>query len=417
MPHLLPKKQNKIQPANKKASANFSGAKIRSAHFSAGGIFVSGLAGQRPRVQRFPAACTFPSGASRPTSSISIHQPQRPTRQLPNAFLQLRFSRRENTRCIFGSIQNHRFRLGRPIPPATILSIPAPQSSISQLPSSRLGRPTPYITSHHFFNIYKAPSSPTYSRRISAISTSPFHSSTHLPFSIFYIAVNILPVFAFPYLHPTTFPTPSTSSVLLPLLQPAGQTRNVVSRAGAACKAADGAGEEPAFLFFSFFFYFFLLLSFLYPFSSPWRRGFAATPSFFFLLLFFFLFFLFAFIFAFFFLLFSIYFSSDFLFLFFLCPFFLLFLSFYFCSYLCFLFFIFIFVFLLSFYFCFSFSFFCLSFCFTFLPSLLQSLSSLSNRSPTIHFFYSAANLSHSIQPLPAAAKKKKNIGKRIHGG
>lgn len=34
-----------------------------------------------------------------------------------------------------------------------------PQSSASQLPSSRLGRPTPYIPSHHFFNIYKAPSS------------------------------------------------------------------------------------------------------------------------------------------------------------------------------------------------------------------------------------------------------------------
>lgn len=183
-------------------------------------------------------------------------------------------------------------------------------------------------------------------------------------------------------------PTPYTSSVLLPLLQPAGQTRNVVSRAGAACKAADGAGEEPAFLF-SFFFYFFLLLSFLSSFPSPWRRGFAATPSFFFLLLFFFLFFLFdffAFLFAFFFLLFSIYFSSDFLFLFFLCPFFLLFLSFYFCSYLCLLFFIFIFVFLLSFYLCFSFLF-CHSFCFAFLPSSLQSLSLLSNRSPTIHFF------------------------------
>lgn len=34
-----------------------------------------------------------------------------------------------------------------------------PQSSASQLPSSRLGRPTPYIPSHHFFNSYKAPSS------------------------------------------------------------------------------------------------------------------------------------------------------------------------------------------------------------------------------------------------------------------
>lgn len=206
----------------------------------------------------------------------------------------------------------------RPIPPATILSIPAPQSSISQLPSSRLGRPTPYITSHHFFNIYKAPSSPTYSRRISAISTSPFHSSTHLPFSIFYIAVNILPVFAFPYLHLTTFPMPSTSSVLLPLLQPAGQTRNVASRAGAACKAADGAGEEPAFLFFLSFFIFFCfslfsLLSHL--------TGAAASPrrlhfSFYFFFLFF-SFFLLLFLFLFLFLFFSFCFSFCFFFLFF----------------------------------------------------------------------------------------------------
>lgn len=307
MPHLLPKKQNKIQPANKKASANFSGAKIRSAHFSAGGIFVSGLAGQRPRVQRFPAACTFPSGAS------------------------------------------------RPIPPATILFIPALQSSISQLPSSRLGRPMPYIPSHYFFNIYKAPSS----RRISAISTLPLRPSTHLPFSlpfsIFYIGVSILPAFAFPYLHPTTLPTSSISSVLLPLLQPAGQTRNIVSRAGAACKAADGAGEEPAFLFFLFFIFFcFSLFSLLSNLpgaaASPRRLHFSFYFFFLFFLFIFVFFFLFAFvllfvfsfcffafIFAFFFLLFSIYFSSDFLFLFFLCPFFfLLFLSFYFCSYLCF---------------------------------------------------------------------------------
>ena len=270
MPHLLPKKQNKIQPANKKASANFSGAKIRSAHFSAGGIFVSGLAGQRPRVQRFPAACTFPSGAS------------------------------------------------RPIPPATILFIPALQSSISQLPSSRLGRPMPYIPSHYFFNIYKAPSS----RRISAISTLPLRPSTHLPFSlpfsIFYIGVSILPAFAFPYLHPTTLPTSSISSVLLPLLQPAGQTRNIVSRAGAACKAADGAGEEPAFLFFLFFIFFcFSLFSLLS--NLP---GAAASPRrLHFSFYFFFLFFLFIFVFFF-------LFAFVFLFIFAFCFFLLLFLLF-----------------------------------------------------------------------------------------
>lgn len=101
---------------------------------------------------------------------------------------------------------------------------------------------------------------------------------------------------------------------------------------------------------------------------------------------------------------FSFYFFSLFFFLFFsLCFFiFLLLLFFLFFIFVLFLFSLFafflllllslpslffLFVFLLSFYLCFSFSFFCLSFCFTFLPSLLQSLSSLSNRSPTIHFF------------------------------
>lgn len=151
--------------------------------------------------------------------------------------------------------------------------------------------------------------------------------------------------------------------------------------------------------FFFFLYGSFFLSSFPSSFQSTWRRGFAATPSFLFLLLFIFLFFLFVFFFLFFF----------FLLLFLLFLFFLLLLS------LPSLFFLF--VFLLSFYLCFSFSFFCLSFCFTFLPSSLQALSSLSNRSPTIHFFSSAANLSHFFQPLPGSSKKKKNIGKRIHGG
>lgn len=115
-----------------------------------------------------------------------------------------------------------------------------------------------------------------------------------------------------------------------------------------------------------------------------------------FVLIFVFLFVFFAFIFAFLFLLFSFYFSSDF----------------YSCFSLSFLFtFSFFLLLLLS-----LFSLF-FSLCFTFLPSLLQSLSSLSNRSPTIHFFYSAANLSNSIQPLPGSSKNEKNIGKRIHGG
>jgi len=223
----------------------------------------------------------------RPASPIYIQQPQRPTRQSPNAFLQLLFSRRENTRCIFFSIQNHCFRLDRPtsptvnplfipvpqpstrqlipfrrqpadsllsyfftepnaspdhqhIPsgasrptsPATILSIPAPQSSISQLPSSRLGRPTSYIPSNHFFNIHKASSShqvllptilpkstnnhlsKTSSRRISVIfpDITPHHS-THLPFSIFPFSIS-RPTSS----RPSSFRT-SNSNLIPPLSQ------------------------------------------------------------------------------------------------------------------------------------------------------------------------------------------------------
>lgn len=406
--------------------------------------------GPESNASRTPAhSFSAPAGQNLPFT-FSSRSCQSVNRQM--LFLQLRFPRRENTRCIFfqhpkpsfpawpantsrcksyyNLQQDNSFHSGasRPIPPATILFIPAPQFSTSQLLSPGLaGRrltflPTTFLTSTkcHLPTRYRSPPFfknppiaifpnilPTHLRHL-YITIPSFHSSSFF----YFLYCRHPPGFRLSVPpHPTTLPTSSISSVLLPLPAAASPTRRPNAKhsfaRGCSLQGCRWCGRGARVSFFSFF-YFFLLLSFLSPFQSPWRRGFAATPSFFFLLLFFFLFFLFAFIFAFFFLLFSIYFSSDFLFLFFLCPFFLLFLSFYFCSYLCFLFFIFIFVFLLSFYFCFSFSFFCLSFCFTFLPSLLQSLSSLSNRSPTIHFFYSAANLSHSIQPLPAAAKKKK---------
>ena len=44
-------------------------------------------------------------------------------------------------------------------------------SSTNQLPSSRLGRPTPYIPPHHFSKIHQSPSSPPSSR------FSPFRTS------------------------------------------------------------------------------------------------------------------------------------------------------------------------------------------------------------------------------------------------
>ena len=435
MPHLLPKTANKIQPASRKSKREFFRRENTKCTFSSRRHLCFRLGRQAAQSPTLPGRLHIPFR----------HQPAKISRLHSAAaaanpsiakcfFLQLRFSRRENTRCIFfqhpkpsfpawtanisrcqsyyNLQQDNSLHSGasRPTPPAALLFIPA---------LTILNQPTSFLPAWPADALHSSP---------------PFFQNP--PIAIF---PAILPVFVFPYLqlqsHLTTFPIPSTSSVLLPLLQPAGQTRNVVSRAGAACKAADGAGEEPAFLFFFFLFF----SSFPSSFPSPWRRGFAATPSFFFLFLFFSFFlllFLFLFFFLFFLLLFLLFYFCFFLFIFllifilvFLCPFFLLFLSFYFCFYLCFLyFFLFVFSF---FYFCFfslclsfcslfifAFIFvFCLSFCFTFLPSLLQSLSSLSNRSPTIHFFYSAANLSNSIQPLPGSSKNEKNIGKRIHGG
>ena len=428
------KQQNKIQPASRKSKREFFRRENTKCTFSSRRHLCFRLGRQAAQSPTLPGRLHIPFR----------HQPAKISRLHSAAaaanpsiakcfFLQLRFSRRENTRCIFfqhpkpsfpawpanisrcqsyyNLQQDNSFPSGtsRPTPPAAILFIPA---------LTILNQPTSFLPAWPADALHSSP---------------PFFQNP--PIAIF---PNILPAFAFPYLqlqsHPTTFSTPSTSSVLLPLFQTAAQTRNVVSRAGAACKAADGAGEEPAFLF-SFFFYFFLLLSFLSSFPSPWRRGFAATPSFFFLLLFFFLFFLFVF------------------------------LSFYFCSYLCFFLFIFslyfsscfflfvfsFFYFYFSFYFLFLFYFyflFLLSFCFYFYLCLLYFFSLFfflvfifaslfffvilfvllfypprSNlfpyyptaRQPFI-FFSSAANLSHSLQPLLGSSKKKKISAKESTG-
>ena len=309
----------------------------------------------------------------------------------------------------------------RPIPPATILSIPAhnPQQANS-LPPGLAGRrltflPTTFLTStkHHLPTKYRSPPF--------------FHSS-----SFFY--------FLYRRQHPSglrlSVPTSHHFPNALHFFRPAAASptrRPNAKRSfarGCSLQGCRWCGRGARVSFFSFFFYFFLLLSFLSPFSSHWRRGFAATPSFFFLffLFIFFLSFCFCFYFCFFFLFFYFFIFAFFSLLFFLFIFLLIFyscfffvLSFCFCSYLCFLVFYFyvcftfifaFFVFSLCFFFL-AFIFdspflFCLSFCFTFLPSSLQSLSSLSNRSPTIHFFSSDANLSHSLQPLLGSSKKKK---------
>lgn len=352
--------------------------------------------------------------------------------------------------------QDNSFHSGasRPIPPATILSIPAPQSSISQLPSSRLGRPTPYIPSYHFFNIHKASSShqvslptillkstnknlsKTSSRRISVIFPDiTTHHSTHLLFSIFPFSISS-PTSS----RPSSFRTSNSNLIphfpnALHFFRPAAASptrRPNAKRSfarGCSLQGCRWCGRGARVSFFSFFFLFFstslFSLSFLISLAPRLRRDafiFLFIFSFYFFLSFcfcsyfcsYFCFFLFAFLFA-------------FSFCFFLSIFILIFYSCFFVLSFCFFF---LFTFALIFVFCFLFLFlffflvfifvspflFCLSFCFTFLPSSLQSLSSLSNRSPTIHFFYSAANLSHSIQPLQQQQKEEKISAKESTG-
>lgn len=152
--------RTKFSQQAEKVSANFPDAKTRSAYFPTGGIFVSGLAGQQSRASRFPAASTFLFGTNRPKSPVYIQQPQRPTRQSPNAFFcSFGFPDAKTRGAYFFSIQSHRFRLGRPISPAanpittsnkTTHSLPAPAGQHLQPPffsyrPTILSKPTPFL--------------------------------------------------------------------------------------------------------------------------------------------------------------------------------------------------------------------------------------------------------------------------------
>ena len=79
-PRLLPKNsRTKFSRQTEKASANFSGAKTRGAHFSADSIFAPGLTGQQSpvlllyRAPYLPAASFITSGACRPTNTSRRH--------------------------------------------------------------------------------------------------------------------------------------------------------------------------------------------------------------------------------------------------------------------------------------------------------------------------------------------------------
>lgn len=179
------KQQNKIQPANKKASANFSGAKIRGAHFPAGGIF--------------QAASLFPGWSASISHLHSAAAASNPS--IAKCFLQLLFSRRENTRCIFFSIQNHCFRLDRPTSPTVNpLFIPVPQPSTRQLIPFRR-QPADSLLSYFFTEPNASPRPPAHSFRRQPANTSRHHSF-HTGPTILNKPTPFLPAWPADALHP-----------------------------------------------------------------------------------------------------------------------------------------------------------------------------------------------------------------------
>lgn len=210
----------------------------------------------------------------------------------------------------------------RPIPPATILSIPAhnPQQANS-LPPGLAGRrltflPTTFLTStkHHLPTKYRSPPF--------------FHSS-----SFFYFLYRRQHPSGLRLSVPTSHHFPNALHFFRPAAASPTRRPNAKRSFARGCSLQGcrwcGRGARVSFFFFLFLFFSASLfsLSFLISLAPRLRRD--------------------AFIFLF---IFSFYFYSDFLFLFFLCSFFLLFLSFYFCSYLCFL--VFYFYFCFYFYLC-----------------------------------------------------------------
>ena len=313
------KQQNKIQPASRKSKREFFRRENTKCTFSSRRHLCFRLGRQAAQSPTLPGRLHIPFR----------HQPAKISRLHSAAaaanpsiakcfFLQLRFSRRENTRCIF-------FQHPKPSFPAWPANISRCQSYYNlqqdnSLPSGA-SRPTPpaallFIPAHTILN-QPTPFLPAWPAD-ALHSSPPFFQNP--PIAIF---PAILQVFAFPYLqlqsHPTTFSTPSTSSVLLPLptrrsnakrsfargcsLQGCRVARRPVDVGFATTGAERRPGEEPAFLLFPLCFFFFLLLSFPSSFPSPWRRD-AFIFLFAFVFLFIFSFCFFAFIFAFFFLLF-----------------------------------------------------------------------------------------------------------------
>ena len=241
----------------------------------------------------------------------------------------------------FFSIQNHRFRLDRPISPNPLF-IPVIQSPTRQFISFRR-QPADSLLSYFFTEPYASrPSAHSLPAPAGHYFPPPFFPyRPHNPQP----ANSFLPAWPANALH---FFRPAAAS---PTRRP--NAKRSFAR-GCSLQGCRWCGRGARVSFFSFFLFFSAsLFSLSFPISlAPRLRRDAFIFLFAFVFLFVFSFYFFSsyFFFLLFLLFLSIYFSSDFLFLFFLCSFFLLFLSFYFCSYLCFL--VFYFYFCFYFYLC-----------------------------------------------------------------
>lgn len=396
----------------------------------------------RPSAHSFSA----PAGQNLPFT-FSSRSCQSVNRQM--LFLQLRFPRRENTRCIFfqhpkpsfpawpaNTSRHHSFHTG-----------PHNPKSANSLPPGLAGRrltslPTTFLisTKHHLPTQYRFPPFfqnppitifpnilPTHLRHL-YIAIPSFHTS-----SFFYFLYRRHP----PGLRlsvPTSHHFPNALHFFRPAAASPTRRPNAKRSFARGCSLQGcrwcGRGARVSFFFFLFF------SSFPSSFPSPWRRGFAATPSFFFLLLFFFLFFLFVFLsfyfcsyLCFFLFIFSLYFSScfflfvfsffyfyfSFYFLFLFYFYFLFLLSFCFYFYLCLLYFFSLFFFLV-FIFASPFLFFVFLFVLLFYPPYSNLFPHYPTARQPFIFFSSAANLSHSLQPLLGSSKKKKISAKESTG-
>lgn len=111
------------------------------------------------------------------------------------------FFRRENTRCIFFSIQNHCFRLDRPTSPTVNpLFIPVPQPSTRQLIPFRR-QPADSLLSYFFTEPNASPRPPAHSFRRQPANISRHHSF-HTGPTIFNKPTPFLPAWPSDVLHP-----------------------------------------------------------------------------------------------------------------------------------------------------------------------------------------------------------------------